>query len=67
MTEFNNDTIHNCDKCNEMFPTIIHTCPCGKELARTRGHSYTHPYRSFCFECWQELDEKSWKYDQLNK
>jgi hypothetical protein len=51
-----------------MFPTLIHTCAtCCKEIAKSRGWNMTNPARNICFECFTELDEKAWKYDQLNK
>ena len=62
----NNDNIFSCEKCNEMFPKIIFTCPeCCKEAGWARGYNMTNPARILCFECFNNLREKAWKYDNL--
>lgn len=58
------DTITKCDKCEEMYPTIIFTCrDCYTEVATARGFKDKTPCVYFCFECWQKLNEKVWLYD----
>ena len=59
-----------CDKCEEMWPTIIFTCKsCYSEVARARGweNSKTFSTVFWCFDCSQELEDKAWKYEDLQK
>jgi hypothetical protein len=59
-----------CPTCSIHYPTIIHTCQvCSKIIATSRGFKsevYEAPY-SLCNECWKEMAEKSWKYEELCK
>ena len=60
--------IAHCDKCEQMFPTIIVSCVrCCKETSRIRGCVDTLLSRNLCFECFRELDEKAWRYDEACK
>jgi hypothetical protein len=53
---------------NEIMPIIITTCcKCNKELFRSMTMERTDYYRSYCQGCSLELEDKAWKYDQLNK
>lgn len=64
----NENLITKCDNCNEIYPLIIFTCEkCCNEVGRARAYSIKHPSRHLCFECWQILDDKAWRYDQLDK
>lgn len=59
-----------CDKCEQMWPTIIHTCKgCHQEVAKSRGyHSNIQLWPVFwCFDCSQKLEDKAWKYEDLQK
>lgn len=61
-------TIVKCDKCDEVYPTIIFTCEkCNNKVGWARAYDITYPSRHLCFECWQILDDKAWRYDQLDK
>ena len=64
----NNEYLDQCDKCKEVYPTIMFTCSdCYKEIATARGWKDKLPYRFLCTDCMNKVYEKAWKYDQLNK
>jgi hypothetical protein len=61
-------TTSTCEKCQEVFPTIIHTCwGCKKIVVKSRGAEMIHSNRTLCVECYTELSEQAWKYRDLCK
>ena len=46
--------------------TVILTCiECTRKVGMANEYSVDYPARILCIECWKELKEKAWKYDDL--
>lgn len=49
-------------------PIIISTCcKCNIELFRSSDYQPKALHRNFCMLCYEELEDKAWRYDNLDK
>lgn len=57
-----------CVPCSKIHPVVIFTCQeCYQEVGKALGYKEGNLSKHLCMTCYSKLEEKAWRYDQLDK